>query len=154
MVALPINKEDLRGFYVDPFNEQDHLSSSRYVHLGEELLVVGYPEETRDTLNNAPIARAATVATLYNQPFSGKQGFLIDSRLHNGTSGSPVLTKPTTIARHINGRTELIHDRIKSFKKYLIGVHSEKFDLRYPELDLSFVWFASLIPEIIKAEKK
>ena len=69
---------------------------------------------------------------------------------HNGTSGSPVLTKPTTFIRNFNGKAELVHDSIKSFKKYLIGVHSEKFDERYPELDLSFVWFASLIPEIIE----
>jgi hypothetical protein len=70
----------------------------------------------------------------------------------NSTSGSPVLTKPTMFIRNFNGRAELVHDRIKSFKKYLIGVHSEKFDERYQELDLSFIWFASLIPEIIERE--
>ncbi|MCX6673495.1 MAG: serine protease [Methanothrix sp.] len=151
IVALPIDKEEISKYYIQSFNIHD-LNTNRYLELGEELLVVGYPEGVHDNLHNAPIARGATIATLYNQPFRGRQGFLIDSRLHNGTSGSPVLTKPTTFIRNINGRAELIHDRIKSFKKYLIGVHSEKFDERYPELDLSFVWFASLIPEIIERE--
>ena len=151
IVALPIDKEDISKFYIESFNKHD-LNTSRYLDLGEELLVAGYPEGEHDNLHNTPIARAATIATPYIQPFRGRQGFLIDSRLHNGTSGSPVLTKPTTFIRNFNGRAELVHHHIKSFKKYLIGVHSEKFDERYPELDLSFVWFASLIPKIIERQ--
>jgi hypothetical protein len=70
------------------------------------------------------VLRQLRHATPYSQPFRGRQGFLIDSQLHNGTSGSPVLAKPTTFIRNFNGRAELVHDRIKSFKKYPIGVHS------------------------------
>jgi len=153
VIALPICKEEISDFCILPFSRFD-FHASRYLHLGDELLVVGYPEGNRDTLHNTPIARAATIATLFNQPFLGKPGFLIDSRLHNGTSGSPVLTKPTTIVRDLGGKVSLIQDRKKSFKKYLIGVHSEKFDMKYPELDLSFVWSASLIPEIIETDVK
>lgn len=154
VVALPIDRDEISGFHVIPFNKHDLLNPRRYLHLGEDLLVVGYPEGERDTIHNAPIVRTAAIATLYGQPFLGKQGFLIDSRLHDGTSGSPVLTKPTTIIRYTDGRAELVQDRRRSFEKYLIGIHSEKLDLRYPELDLSFVWFASLIPEIINQEEQ
>jgi hypothetical protein len=154
VVALPINKDEIASkYYIKPFNKS-HLNPYRYLSLGEDLLVVGFPEGERDTIHNAPIVRSATIATLYNQPFQGKQGFLIDSRLHNGTSGSPVLTKPTTIIRYKDGHAKLVHDRIESFKKYLIGVHSEKFNRLYADLDLSFVWFASLIPEIIGGNQR
>lgn len=66
VVALPINKDEITSkYYIKPFNKS-HLNPYRYLSLGEDLLVVGFPEGERDTRHNAPIVRAATIATLYN----------------------------------------------------------------------------------------
>lgn len=164
VVALPVDKDEINSkFHVEAFSEKDLLSPRRFISIGDDLLVVGYPLGIRDTKHKTPIVRSAIIASVYPLPFDGEQYFLIDSFLHEGTSGSPVLLKPSDVIRDINGRAHLIQDRIASFKRPLIGINSGAFiptnwepceeeqtkEKGCPRMGLNKVWFASLIPEIL-----
>ncbi len=167
VVALPVRKEDIiPHFHVMPFSKKDLLNPSRYISIGDDLLVIGYPLGIRDTKHKTPIIRSAIMASVYPLPFDGKPYFLIDSFLHEGTSGSPVLLKPSDVIRDINGHARLNQDRIASFKRMLIGINSgafipsnwrpceaEQTEKGCPRIGLNEVWFAWLIPEIIEENK-
>lgn len=153
VVAIPIEKEDFSSqFYIKCFFHQNNIPS--HIDLsGEEVIVIGYPLGFRDTIHNFPIFRNATIASVYPISFEGKPRFLIDSRLHRGTSGSPVITKAMNTIRTTSG------DIIRKLPppRFFLGVHSETVETldRDPNKDeplgLNFVWFAYLIPEIIQA---
>ncbi|MHC1630686.1 MAG: S1 family peptidase [Methanotrichaceae archaeon] len=117
---------------------------SEILKFGDTALVIGYPLGYSDTVHNLPIARNATIASVYSVPFMRRPKILIDSHLHNGTSGSPVLTKPIVSPNSNISYADLMND-----KKYLIGIHSGEFDNDNPQLGLYNVWLANLIPDII-----
>ena len=152
VIALPIDQGRLNSqYFVKSFGVHDNIPSNIEISIGEDVLVIGYPLGFRDTINNLPIARNATIASVYPVPFEGKPGFLIDSRLHRGTSGSPVSTKTMDVIHTTSGDVEMGRPR-----RFLMGVHSETLILdRDPEVDeplgLNFVWYANLIPEIINS---
>ena len=91
------------------------------------------------------------MASVYPVPFRGNPYVLIDARLHSGTSGSPVVTKPTNLIMRTDGSGAITN----RFVRYLVGVHSATLDVtdrdskRDEPLGLSVAWFASLIQEII-----
>jgi len=153
VVAIPLNKDQVTSrFFVKAFSASDHIPPNVDVSIGEDVLVLGYPLGFYDCLHNLPIVRNTVMASVYPVPFEGKPIILIDSRLHAGTSGSPVLTKATNLIRYTDGSTAIVN-RAASF---LVGVHSATLDVRGRDpnsdepLGLNLVWFASLIPEIIK----
>jgi S1-C subfamily serine protease len=152
VVAVPLDTEQVRSRFIgNGFKIKDHIPDNIDIPIGEDVLVIGYPLGFYDELHNLPIIRSASLASVYPVPFRGQPFVLIDSRLHSGTSGSPVLTKPTNILQYANGRTEVSNRPVS----YLVGVHAAAFDI--PERDpaedeplgLNQVWFSSLIPEII-----
>lgn len=152
VVALPMDSELVKSrFFVRALSITDQIPENIEISIGEDVLVLGYPLGFHDTLHNLPIIRNATIASVYPVPFEGNPIILIDSRLHRGTSGSPVLTKPTQMVRRADGSTSLITKPVS----FLLGVHSAAVDIlgRDSEQDeplgLNAVWFASLIPEII-----
>ncbi len=57
---------------------------------GSQILMVGYPRGLIDTTNNAPIFRKGTCATSPYLDYNGKEDFLIDIAMFNGSSGSPI----------------------------------------------------------------
>lgn len=167
VAALPVDIEDIKSeFHVVAFRDKDLLSANRSISIGDDLLVVGYPLGIRDTIHKTPIVRSAIVASVYPLPFNGEKYFLIDSFLHDGTSGSPVLLKPSFVIRSIEGRARLSPDRNASFTRRLIGINSGAFiptnwepcdeeqtkEKRCPRMGLNKVWFASLIPEILNGQ--
>ena len=127
---------------------------------GENLVVLGYPKEFYDKVYNLPIARNATLASHYSTPFENNKYFLIDSFLHEGTSGSPVITKwePTVT---VDEKTNKLRYNYKNIRSYLLGIHSEEEPL--PEevrsredrgegvFNLNRVWYSYLILEILDA---
>lgn len=151
VAAVPIDGSLVKSFFVRSFSSADHIPQDVSIPIGEDVLVLGYPMGFHDTLHNLPIVRNAIMASVYPVPFEGKPIILIDSRLHRGTSGSPVLTKPTQMVRRADGSTSVLSGPVS----FLVGVHSATVDVlgRDPEQDeplgLNVVWFASLIPEII-----
>ncbi len=153
VVAIPVDKNRMTEFHIESFSKDFCLPRNRYVSIGDDLLVVGYPLGIYDSAHNTPIIRSAIMASVYPLPFKGKCCFLIDSCLHNGTSGSPVLLKPSVVVRYNSGHADVIMDRHESFKRYLLGIHSEQFipvdSVEYDPTNLNVIWYAKLIPEII-----
>src|SRR5713101_1284424 len=92
VVALDLNADQLKHFVIHAFGTNDLITSDIIVGVGDPLLVIGYPRGFSDEMHNLPIFRQASVASVYPVPFQGEQYFLIDSELHEGTSGSPVIT--------------------------------------------------------------
>ncbi len=143
VVAIPIEKED--DWVIDAFSKRELPPAAIDLLPGDDLIVLGYPLGFYDEEHNLPIARKASIASIYRTLFRGMPCFLIDAKLHPGTSGSPVLTKPSVIVTEM-GNVLLSTERIF----YLIGINSGAF----PNLDLGVVWYAELIEEIINKGKR
>ena len=60
----------------------------------EEVVMVAYPNALWDELNNLPIVRKGSTATLPTVNFQGWEEFLIDAACWWGSSGSPVFSLP------------------------------------------------------------
>ncbi len=52
--------------------------------------MVGYPVGLWDSVNNMPILRRGSTATLLDWTYEGRQEFVIDAACFPGSSGSPV----------------------------------------------------------------
>lgn len=141
MIALELSSEQVGRFVLHSFTPSDLISSDLIVGVGDPLLVIGYPRGFSDEVHNLPIFRQATVASVYPVPFEGKPYFLIDSELHPGTSGSPVITQPSLLVAKQN-ESELFEEP----QYRLIGVHSAA----YSDLKLNVAWFADLLAEICR----
>jgi hypothetical protein len=59
----------------------------------EDVIMVGYPNALRDTVNNLPIVRKGITATSPRHQFNGRPEFLIDCACFAGSSGSPIFLK-------------------------------------------------------------
>jgi hypothetical protein len=79
------------------------------VTIGEEVLVIGYPLGLRHAKTNFPLVRGGIIATRIGENLEDEykekdetirkrllRGFLIDGAVIPGSSGSPVVLKPTT----------------------------------------------------------
>ena len=60
------------------------------VALGSDVLFVGYPNDYFDTVNNLPLVRRGTLASMPNVDFRGTGNIVIDAQVFGGSSGSPV----------------------------------------------------------------
>lgn len=74
----------------------------------EELLVpgidvwfIGYPQNRFDTVNNLPLLRKGSIASLPKIDFNSQKQFVIDAQVFPGSSGSPVFAV-------INGHYKLV----------------------------------------------
>ncbi len=148
LVAIPLDSDEVSKFWTNAFTLEEDVIQINSISIAEELFVIGYPLRFYDDVNNLPVVRNATVASHPNVPFKGNPFILIDARLHAGSSGSPVLTKPNTM-RFIGG------DWIPqtSPKPLLVGVYSGTVNMRDEEikdhLGLGAIWPADLISDII-----
>lgn len=70
------------------------------------VVFVGYPDGRFDVVNNLPLVRSGSIASLPTVDFNGKGQIVLDAQVHQGSSGSPVFVM-------IKGRY------------YLLGVISE-----------------------------
>jgi hypothetical protein len=82
------------------------------ITFGDEIVVVGYPLGLKQGLTNYPLVRQGMLATspeqnLYDESTGQTlRGFLIDGATVPGSSGSPVLLKPTVKIDPDEGLTE------------------------------------------------
>jgi len=141
VVAIELSVTELNRFSKAMFTSADLLSADMSLPLGEALVVIGYPLGFSDQMFNLPIAREGTVASVFPVPFQGKRFFLVDARLHPGTSGSPVVTRPTQFLVQGGAATLLGH-----YVTFLVGINSGSFG----ELNLNAVWFADVILELTR----
>jgi hypothetical protein len=63
----------------------------RLIDAMDEVIFVGYPSGIYDAVNNLPIIRTGSIATLPQTDYNGNPEFLIDASVFPGSSGSPVL---------------------------------------------------------------
>ena len=60
------------------------------IALGSDVIFVGYPENRYDVVNNLPLIRKGSIASMPNINFNGKGQIVIDAQIFPGSSGSPV----------------------------------------------------------------
>ena len=63
------------------------------VALGSDVLFVGYPDSRYDTINNLPLVRKGSLASLPGIDFQGRGEIVIDAQVFPGSSGSPVFVE-------------------------------------------------------------
>lgn len=146
VIAIPLSKEQLteKKLYIRALNSQYLLPDDIQTQIGEDVLVVGYPLGFYyDDVNNLPVIRNGIVASAYPVAYRGKPYFLIDARLHRGTSGSPVFTKSKNSWQRKDGKPTIGG----GFRMFLLGINSSTFPLPKEEepLGLNVVYFASII---------
>lgn len=57
---------------------------------GSEVIFVGYPENRYDAVNNLPLIRKGSIASVPEIDFNGRGQVVIDAQVYQGSSGSPV----------------------------------------------------------------
>lgn len=128
-------------FTTDNISEEYQLSSFANV------LIIGCPLGFSDDINNLPIYRKGMIASSYPVDFEKYPYFLIDANLHEGTSGSPVLSSPNNML--INSKGQGLH----SNKSILLGVHSAEHIVENEPLGLNVVWYLRIIIDIIEISR-
>lgn len=74
---------NLDAKFLTPYDEKQ-------VAPGSSVIFVGYPENRFDVVNNLPIIRRGSIASLPSLDFNGKPQVVIDAQVFQGSSGSPV----------------------------------------------------------------
>ena len=127
------------------FSKQDLPPDDLILGIGDDLLILGYPLGLYDHKLNLPIVRSASIASVYPSPFNGNPFFLVDARVFQGNSGSPVITKPTRLLVKESGN-ELVVGKVS----FLVGVLSHTWPIYEGKehLGLNAVWFSSLVEKL------
>jgi len=73
----------LNNEFLEPINYEN-------VTTGDDVIFVGYPENRYDMVNNLPLIRKGSIASMPNIDFNGKGQIVIDAQVFPGSSGSPV----------------------------------------------------------------
>lgn len=60
------------------------------IHPGSDVLFIGYPENRFDAINNLPLIRKGSIASVPYIDFNGRPEVVIDAQVFQGSSGSPV----------------------------------------------------------------
>ena len=68
---------------------------------GSDVWFVGYPHDYYDKVNNLPLVRKGTLASLPTIDFGGKGHLVVDAQVFPGSSGSPVFVDSGGTARLI-----------------------------------------------------
>jgi hypothetical protein len=141
VAVLPVNRALVpSGALIKAFSQANLMRPDEDVPAGESLLVAGFPLGFHDGLHHLPVLRHAVMASPYGIRFQGQGFFLTDARTHRGTSGAPVVARPS---KNTMTSTEL------PWK--LLGVHSSRMDMgdRDQKLDeslgLNCVWYADIL---------
>lgn len=83
-IALPIAYfKFLNNEFLRPVNYEQ-------VAPGTEVLFVGYPANRYDVVNNLPLIRKGSIASVPEVDFNGRGQIVIDAQVFQGSSGSPV----------------------------------------------------------------
>jgi hypothetical protein len=128
-----------------PCNGDSYANGLRF-SIGSTILTIGYPDAFYDRYNLYPTIKTGIIASKWRALYNNNSYFLIDCKLFPGSSGSIVISTPTTYREvdffHFLGvySGELGHKRINKST----GATETKF------FDTGKVWYFYLIDEIIK----
>jgi len=142
LVAIEIPTNDMSKFVIVAISPTWLPPEKLAIAPGDDVMIIGYPLGFSDSLHNYPVVRTGAVASAYPVPFQGQPYFLVDARLHPGTSGSPVLTKPSSIQRTSTGIN------FGDTTVYFLGVNSGEYNLNGVSSELNLVWYASEVKAI------
>ena len=92
------------------------------VALGSDVLFVGYPNDFYDELNNLPLVRKGTLASMPNIDFNGKGQIAIDAQVFTGSSGSPVFVDWDGKYRLIGVIADTMEGRTPSGAPAVLGI--------------------------------
>lgn len=144
LAALEIG--DPKGYILAALSTANLPPKDFRMSLGEQVLVIGYPKGFYDEVHNLPIIRSASIGSAYGVPFKKIPLFLVDSRLHPGTSGSPVITIPKSVIQMPQGGISIVSQP----QWHFLGINSGEFG----DLQLNAVWYSYLIPELLKKNEE
>lgn len=142
VAAVEIPAQDMERFVIKALSSQLLPPRDLVIAPGEDVIITGYPRGFYDTLHNYPISRIGAVASAYRVDFAGRPFFLIDAHLHPGTSGSPVLTKPSTMWRTSEGTS------VGGMTTFFLGINSGEIDFGPERSGLNAIWYAREVEEI------
>jgi hypothetical protein len=94
---------------------------------GDEMFVLGYPEGYASNTEGFPILRVGRVASYPLTPTKEFQNFLLDFRVFNGNSGSPVFMTPAV--RRRPGAPELANPLVAGIVTSQTVVGDERLEL-------------------------
>ena len=154
VVAIELPSAAGQGCFFTSFSKDDVIINDPNSTLGKEVvlglqaMVFGYPLNFYDKMNHFPMTRIGYVATHPWFDFDSKPCFLIDARLHQGMSGSPVVSYPGKVKVH--DKTNSPHENCSENGNgiFLLGI----FSAEYEPLGLNVVWHADIIEDIINNE--
>ena len=145
IALLKLDEKFRQKYRINAFSRNSLVPQNLVISLGDPLTVLGFPLGFYDSTQNLPIARGATLASPYPVPFQGEGYFIIEARLHQGTSGAPVLYLPRTMIRAREGLS------VGASGNFLLGIHSGALSppSSTEPFDLNTCWFAELIEDIL-----
>lgn len=153
------NSENTRFIFPLAVSQKDFPENRHFeVEVGDDILVIGYPQSFYDETNKFPIVKSGIIASRWGAFFNGSPYFLIDAKLFPGSSGSLVITKPTHLTIK-DGVAEMLKE--KAFA--LLGIYSADPTLEFTPIDfenfkiiqkekydVGIVWYGQLIEDIIE----
>ena len=153
VVLIPCQFLFEKQYVIKALQEHNFLPPNIPLSPGEDLVVIGFPLGFFDAINNLPVVRNAALASAHNIAFNQNPHFLVDARLHSGSSGSPVWTKPRDQLCTTDGAVRMGTAGPGGYY-FFTGVFSAAYDpprdkIEDEPLGLNKVWFARLLPEII-----
>src|SRR5258708_2942636 len=145
LVAVELPTQEMSRFVLTALAPSFLPPEDLVVAPGDELLIVRYPPAFSDVVRNYPIVRTGAVASSYPTPFQGQPYFLVDARLHPGTSGSPVLAKPTNTMR--KSSTTVVGD----YHIFFLGVNSGEVNFGGESSGLNAIWYSTEVVDLTGA---
>lgn len=143
IVLVPLPEPAIAPACINFFTAANFLPSDINLSAFSDVVIVGYPLGFHDEVNNLPIYRSGMIASSFPFGFKDKPCFLIDAKLHSGTSGSMVLNSDHNILRNSKTGAGFHTDRA-----LLLGVFSDEYVVKGDPLGLNTVWHAQLLQEI------
>jgi hypothetical protein len=164
VVALPLQEDFAPNAHMTVFSDDFFFPAYYRLSLGHQVMTLGYPlGKWYDRVHNLPIIRSGIISSPYPIPYNNYPYCLVESRLHPGTSGAPVITagptrayqftKKETIKKEGWGPSpEEIKLREVRGKRYLLGINSRSFPFPKKQKlsDLNAVYFSEILKEFAK----
>ena len=140
LIKLPTGIE--KDYFIKCFRPNNFLNDRSFETI-PDVLVLGYPLGFYDDKNCMSVYRKGTVASAFGHSFDDQPYFLIDANLHEGTSGSPVISSAHNTLKNQSGS-------FVTSSAILLGIHSAEHYTEDKPLGLNVVWYGELLIEIIE----
>lgn len=164
VVALPLPEGFAPNAHITVLSDDFFFPADYKLSLGHQVMTIGYPLGLwYDHIHNLPIIRSGIISSPYPISYNNYPYFLVESRLHKGTSGAPVITAGPTRAYQITKKETIKKERwgpsqeeiklreVRS-KRYLLGINSRSFPFPKKQKlsDLNATYFSEILKEFAK----